>query len=94
LPHADQITSENIALITAYSSILASLIADSIIIKYAVVSAKIELKSVTTQRITFVFSQIAHELAKCILKKDIPPNCFINPGVAKVEDAADPRRQG
>jgi len=64
------------------------------VIKYAVVSAKIELKSVTTQRITFVFSQIAHELAKCILKKDIPPNCFINPGVAKVEDAADPRRQG
>ena len=77
--HADQITSENenIVLVTAYSSILASLIANSIIIEYAVVSAKIELKSVTAQRITFVFSQIAHDLAKCILKKDISLKCFI-----------------
>lgn len=77
--HADQITSENenIVLVTAYSSILASLIANSIIIEYAIVSAKIELKSVTAQRITFVFSQIAHDLAKCILKKDISPKCFI-----------------
>ena len=78
--HADQITSENenIVLVTAYSSILASLIANSIIIEYAVVSAKIELKSVTAQRITFVFSQIAHDLAKCILKKDISPKSFVN----------------
>ena len=78
--HADQITSENenIVLVTAYSSILASLIASSIIIEYAVVSAKIELKSITAQRITFVFSQIAHDLAKCILKKDISPKSFIN----------------
>jgi hypothetical protein len=78
--HADQITSENknIVLVTAYSSILASLIANSVIIEYAVVSAKIELKSVTAQRITFVFSQIAHDLAKCILKKDISPKSLIN----------------
>jgi len=77
--HADQITSENenIVLVTAYSSILASLIANSIIIEYAIVTAKIELKSVTAQRITFVFSQIAHDLAKCILKKDISPKSFI-----------------
>ena len=77
--HADQITSENknIVLVTAYSSILASLIANSIIIEYAVVSAKIELKSVTAQRITSVFSLIVHDLAKCILKKDSPPKTFI-----------------
>jgi len=77
--HADQITSENenIVLVTAYSSILASLIANSIIIEYAVVSAKIELNSVTAQRITFVFSLIAHDLAKCILKKDFSPKTFI-----------------
>ena len=77
--HADQITSENenIVLVTAYSSILASLIANSIIIEYAVVSAKIELKSVTAQRITFVFSLIANDLAKCILKKDFHPKTFI-----------------
>ena len=78
--HADQITSENenIVLVTAYSSILASLIANSIIIEYAVVSAKIELKSVTAQRITFVFSLIAHDLAKCILKNDFPPKTFFD----------------
>jgi len=77
--HADQITSENenIVLVTVYSSILASLIANSIIIEYAVVSAGIELKSVTAQRITFVFSLIANDLAKCILKKDFPPKTFI-----------------
>ena len=76
--HADQITSENenIVLVTAYSSILASLIANSIIIEYALVSARIELKSVTVQRITFVFSLIANDLAKCILKKDISPKTF------------------
>ena len=56
---------------------LASLIANSIIIEYAVVSAKIELKSVTAQRITFVFSLIANDLAKCILKKDFYPKTFI-----------------
>ena len=78
--HADQITSENenIVLVTAYSSILASLIANSIIIEYAVVSAKIELKSVKVQRITLVFSLIANDLAKCILKKDITPKSFFN----------------
>lgn len=77
--HADQITSENanIVLVTAYSSILASLIANSIIIEYALVSAKIELKSVTAQRITFVFSLMANDLAKCILRKDFPPKNFI-----------------
>ena len=77
--HADQITSanKNIVLVTVYSSILASLIANSIIIEYAVVSAKIELKSVTAQRITFVFSLIANDLAKCILKKNLPPKNFI-----------------
>jgi len=77
--HADQITSgnENIVLVTAYSSILASLIGNSIIIEYAVISAKIELKSVTAQRITFVFSLIANDLAKCILKKDLHPKAFI-----------------
>ena len=69
---------ENIVLVTAYSSILASLIANSIIIEYAVVSAKIELKSVTAQRITFVFSLIAHDLAKCILKNDLPPKTFFD----------------
>jgi len=69
--HADQITSgnENIVLVTAYSSILASLIGNSIIIEYAVISAKIELKSVTAQRITFVFSLIANDLAKCYFKE-------------------------
>ena len=77
--HADQITSENenIVLVTAYSSILASLIANSIIIEYAVVSARVELKSVTAQRITFVFSLIADDLAKCILKKAFPQKTFI-----------------
>jgi len=77
--HADQITSENenIVLVTAYSSILASLIANSIIIEYALFSAKIELKSVTAQRITFVFSLIANDLANCILKKDFTPKTFI-----------------
>lgn len=77
--HADQITSENrnIVMVTAYSSILASLIANSIIIEYAVISAKIELKSVTAQRITFVFSLMAHDLAKCILKNDFPSKTFI-----------------
>ena len=78
--HADQITSENenIVLVTAYSSILASLIANSIIIEYAVVSAKIELESVTAQRIALVFSLIAHDLAKCILKKVLSQKSFID----------------
>jgi len=78
--HADQITSENknIVLVTAYSSILASLIANSIIIEFAVVSAKIELKSVTAQRITFVFSLIAHDLTRCILKNDFPLKTFFD----------------
>jgi len=78
--HADQIISENenIVLVTAYSSILASLIANSIVIEYAVVSAKIELKSVTAQRITSVFSLTAHDFAKCILKKVISSRSFID----------------
>ena len=43
-----------------------------------VVSAKIELKSVTAQRITLVFSLIAHDLAKCILKKVLSQKSFID----------------
>ena len=51
--HADQITSENenIVLVTAYSSVIASLIANSIIIEYTIIFAKLELKSVTAQRV-------------------------------------------
>lgn len=77
--HADQITSENenIVLVTAYSTILASLIANSVIFEYAVISAKIELVSVTAQRIAFVFSLLVHDLAKCILKQNISSTTFI-----------------
>jgi len=57
---------------------LASLIANSIIIEYAAESAKIELKSITAQRITLVFSLIAYDLAKCILKKNVFPKDFLN----------------
>ena len=76
--HADQITSENknIVLVTAYSTVLVSLVANSVIIEYAVVTAEKELSSVTAQRIAHVFSLLAHDLAKCILKKDISAKSF------------------
>ena len=76
--HADQITSENenIVLVTAYSSVIASLIANSIIIEYTIIFAKLELKSVTAQRVAFVFSLIPYDLAKTILKKVISPKNF------------------
>jgi hypothetical protein len=72
--NADQITSgnENIALAIAYSSILSSLIASSIIIEEAMIFAHIELKSITAQRLMMVFSHIAHSLAQCIISKHIP----------------------
>ena len=71
--NADQITSENenIALTTCYSSILSSLIADSIIIEQAITLAKIEIKSITVQRVMHVYSLISHNLAQCFLKKNI-----------------------
>ena len=76
--NADQITSgnENIALGIAYSSILASLIASSIIIEESLVLAHIELKSITAQRLMTVFSLIAHNLAQCLISKDIT-NIFL-----------------
>ena len=72
--NADQITSgnENIALAIAYSSILSSLIASSIIIEEALVFAHIELKSITAQRLIIVFSLVAHNLAQCLILKQIP----------------------
>ena len=72
--NADQITSgnENIALAIAYSSILSSLIASSIIIEEALVIAYIELKSITAQRLIIVFSLVAHNLAQCLILKQIP----------------------
>jgi hypothetical protein len=76
--NADQITSgnENIALAIAYSSILSSLIASSIIIEEALVFAHIELKSITAQRLIIVFSLVAHNLAQCLILKQIP-NIFL-----------------
>ena len=72
--NADQITSgnENIALAIAYSSILSSLIASSLIIEEALVFAHIELKSVTAQRLIIVFSLVAHNLAQCLILKQFP----------------------
>ena len=71
--NADQITSanENIALSIAYCSILASLIASSIIIEEALAVAHVELKSITAQRLMMVFSLVAHNLAQCLLSKEI-----------------------
>jgi hypothetical protein len=76
--NADQITSgnENIALGIAYSSILASLIAGSIIIEESLLFAHIELKSITAQRLMTVFSLIAHNLAQCLISKEIT-NVFL-----------------
>ena len=76
--YADQITSENenIALVTVYSTILASLVANSVIIEYAVVAAEKELSAVTAQRIIHLFFLLAHDFAKCILKKDVSPKRF------------------
>ncbi len=76
--HADQITSENenIVLVTAYSTILASLIANSVIFEYAVISSKIEVLSITVQRMAFVFSLLAHDFARCILKQSISAKTF------------------
>ena len=71
--NADQITSanENIALSIAYGSILASMIASSVIIEEAVAVAHIELKSITAQRLMMVFSLVAHNFAQCLLSKEI-----------------------
>ena len=76
--NADQITSgnENIALGIAYSSILASLIASSIIIEESLVLAHIEIKSITAQRLMTVFCLIAHNLAQCLISKEIT-NIFL-----------------
>jgi hypothetical protein len=72
--NADQITSgnENIALAIAYSSILSSLIASSLIIEEALVFAHVELKSITAQRLIMVFSLVAHNLAQCVILKQFP----------------------
>jgi hypothetical protein len=71
--NADQITSanENIALATAYSSILSSLVASSIIIEENLAFARVELKSITAQRLMKVFSLVAHNLAQCLISKQI-----------------------
>lgn len=71
--NADQITTENenIALTTCYSSILSSLIADSVIIEQAITLAKIEIKSITVQRVMHVYSLISHNLAQCFLQNNI-----------------------
>ncbi len=78
--NADQITSENekIALAIVYSSILASLIASSIIIEEALVFAHIELKSITAQRLMIVFSVVAQNLAQCLISKEITNKFFLN----------------
>jgi len=76
--NADQITSgnENIVLSIAYSSILSSLIASSIIIEEALIVAHIELESITVQRLMKVFSLIAHNLSQCLILKEIPNICL------------------
>ena len=78
--NADQITSKNekIALAIVYSSILASLIASSIIIEEALVFAHIELKSITAQRLMIVFSAVAQNLAQCLILKEITNKSFLN----------------
>ena len=78
--NADQITSKNekIALAIVYSSILASLIASSIIIEEALVFAHIELKSITAQRLMIVFSAMAHNLAQCLILKEITNKSFLH----------------
>jgi hypothetical protein len=63
---------ENIALAIAYSSILSSLIASSLIIEETLFFAHIELKSITAQWLIIVFSLIAHNLAQCLILKHIP----------------------
>ncbi len=72
--NADQITSgnENIALAIAYSTILASFIASSILIEEALIFAHIEIKSITAQRLMMVFSLVAHNLVQCVISKEIP----------------------
>jgi len=71
--NAEQITSgnKNIALSVAYSSILASLIASTLLIEEAVCHANIELKSITAQRLMIVFSQLAKNFAQCLISKEI-----------------------
>lgn len=71
--NADQITSENEKIVktVVYSSILASLIASSLLIEAAISLANIELKSITAQRLMLVFSQVATNLAQCLIKKEI-----------------------
>jgi hypothetical protein len=71
--NADQITSgnETIALAVTYSSSLGSLIVSSLIIEDSLVLANIELRSITAQRLMIVFSLVAHNLAHCIISKNI-----------------------
>ena len=66
----------DIALAIAYSSILSSLIASSIIIEEALIFSHIELKSITAQRLMTVFSNIAHTLAQCLITEQIT-NIFL-----------------
>lgn len=75
--NADQITTENenIALTICYSSVLSSLIADSVIIEQAILLAKIEIKSITVQRVMHVYSLISHNLAQCFLRNNITGRC-------------------
>jgi len=75
--NADQITTENenIALAICYSSILSSLVADSIIIEQAIILARIEVKSITVQRVMQVYALTSHNLAQCFLRKNITGRC-------------------
>jgi hypothetical protein len=71
--NADQITSgnENIALVVAYGSILASLIASALLIEASISHANVELKSITAQRLMIVFSLVAKHLALCLISKNM-----------------------
>ncbi len=64
-------SNENNALVVACSSILASLLASSVIIEEAIVFANVELESITAQRLMIVFSLVAHNLAQCLISKNI-----------------------
>ena len=72
--NADQVTSgnENIALSFVYSSILASLIANTLLLEEVIALSHIQLKSITAQRIMKVFSLVAYTLAQCLVKKSLP----------------------
>ena len=77
--HADQVTSgnESIALSIVYASILTSLIASYLIIGKTLLTAEIELKSITAQRLMKVFSLMAFELAQCLISRDITNISFL-----------------